>query len=289
MMRVGFAGLGRMGAPMASNLARAGFELVLWNRTTETAVQLADATGGEVRATPRELAESCDVVITMLADDGASEHVHDGEDGLLGANVGADHLIEMGTLSPGHVRQLADRAGGRVVIDAPVSGSIDAAQDARLMIMAGADEATIEAVKPILAAMGSEIVCLGSVGAGATMKLAVNMLIHGLNQTLAESLTLAEAAGIPASEAYRVIEGSSAAAPMLHYRKRQYLDEVNSPVSFALSLARKDVALATELAGELDVAVPQTQLNLDQLRAAEADGFGERDMASIINYLRGIT
>ena len=289
MTRVGFAGLGRMGAPMASNLARAGFELALWNRSIATAEQLAAATNAEVRATPRDLAEGCDVVITMLADDHASEQVHQGADGLLAANGGARHLIEMGTLSPRHVRQLAADAGERVVIDAPVSGSIDAARDAQLMIMVGATDAAIEPVRPVLAALSSEIICLGSLGAGETMKLAINMLIHGLNQTLAESLTLAEAAGIPPADAYRAIERSAAAAPMLRYRKPNYLDEADTPVSFALSLARKDIALATDLAVEFGIPLPQTQLNLEQLQAAEAAGFGERDMASIVNYLRGIT
>jgi 3-hydroxyisobutyrate dehydrogenase len=289
MTRVGFAGLGRMGVPMASNLARAGFQLTLWNRSTATAEQLAAATNAEVSATPRDLAEGCDVVITMLADDLASEQVHHGADGLLAANCGARHLIEMGTLSPQHVRQLAADAGERVVIDAPVSGSIDAAREARLMIMVGATDATIEPVRPVLAALSSEIICLGSVGAGETMKLAINMLIHGLNQTLAESLTLAEAAGIAPADAYRAIERSAAAAPMLGYRKPNYLAEADTPVSFALSLARKDIALATDLAVELGIPMPQTQLNLEQLQAAEAAGFGERDMASIVNYLRGIT
>ncbi len=289
MTRVGFAGLGRMGVPMASNLARAGFQLSLWNRSIATAEQLAAATNAEVRATPRDLAESCDVVVTMLADDLASEQVHQGADGLLAANGGARHLIEMGTLSPRHVRQLAADAGERVVIDAPVSGSVDAARDAQLMVMVGATEAAIEPVRPVLAGLGSGIICLGSVGAGATMKLAINMLIHGLNQTLAESLTLAEAAGIPSADAYRAIERSAAAAPMLGYRKPNYLDEADTPVSFALSLARKDIALATDLAAELGVPMPQTQLNLEQLQAAEEAGFGERDMASIVDYLRGIT
>jgi 3-hydroxyisobutyrate dehydrogenase-like beta-hydroxyacid dehydrogenase len=289
MTRVGFAGLGRMGSLMASNLARAGFQLALWNRSIEKAEQLAGATGAVVLATPRELAESSDVVITMLADDRASEQVHQGENGLFGATGGARYLLEMGTLSPRHLRQLAAGAGERTVIDAPVSGSIDAARDARLMIMVGAEKAAIEPVRPVLAALSREIICLGPTGAGATMKLAINMLIHGLNQTLAESLTLAEAAGIPPADAYRAIEGSAAAAPMLGYRKPNYLDEAANPVSFALSLARKDVALAMDLALELGVPMPQTQLNLDQLQAAEAAGFGERDMASIINYLRGIT
>ena len=120
------------------------------------------------------------------------------------------------------------------------------------------------------------------------MKLSINMLIHGLNQTLAEALTLAEAAGIAPADAYRAIEESAAAAPMIRYRKPLYLHEATNPVSFALSLARKDIALAVELAAEFDVAVPQTQLNLDQLTAAEHAGYGERDMASLVHYTRGL-
>jgi len=119
------------------------------------------------------------------------------------------------------------------------------------------------------------------------MKLAVNLLIHGLNQTLAEALTLAEGAGIPPADAYRAMEQSAAAAPMLEYRKPQYLDEAASPVSFALSLARKDVALALDLATELGTPMPQTRVNLQQLQDAETAGFGERDMASMVGYLRG--
>jgi len=289
MNRVGFAGLGRMGALMAANLADAGFEPALWNRSATRADELAHETASVVYATPRELAEHCDVVVTMLADDRASEEVHHGDDGLFAATGGARHFIEMGTLGPHHVRRLAAAAGDRVLVDAPVSGSVDAARDADLMIMVGADESTIEPVRPVLEAMSREIICLGSLGRGATMKLAINMLIHGLNQTLAESLMLAEAAGIAPEIAYRAIERSAAAAPVIRYRKPLYLDEKAHPVSFALSLARKDVGLAMELAAEFGVEMPQTQLNLGQLRAAEEAGYGERDMASIIDYMRGRT
>ena len=289
MTRVGFVGLGLMGAPMAVNLAGAGFELALWNRSRAPAEQVVQQTNATVCATPRELAERCDVVITMLADDTASEQVHVGEAGLFAAVGGARHFIAMGTLSPRHVQELAARAGDRVVLDAPVSGSVDAARDAELMLMVGADAAAIEPVRPVLEAMSREILCLGSVGRGATMKLSINMLIHGLNQTLAEALTLAEAVGIEPADAYRAIEESAAAAPMIRYRKPLYLHEAANPVSFALSLARKDVALAVELAAEFDVAVPQTQLNLDQLKAAEHAGYGGRDMASLVHYTRGLT
>jgi 3-hydroxyisobutyrate dehydrogenase len=273
---------------MASNLASAGFALALWNRNADKAEQLAASISAATCETPRQLAEASEVVITMLADDRASAEVHRGVDGLFAADGGAEHFLVMGTHSPGHVGQLVEAAAGRIVIDAPVSGSIDAAREARLMIMVGATETTISPVKPVLAAMGREIICFGRSGTGATMKLAVNLLIHGLNQTLAESLTLVEAAGIDPADAYWAMEKSAAAAPMLHYRKLQYLDETASPVSFALSLARKDVALALDLAQDLAVPMPQARLNLDQLQAAESEGFGDRDMASMLHYLRGI-
>ncbi len=286
MTRVGFAGLGRMGRPMARNLALAGFELRLWNRSTDKAERLAAETNAEVCATPRELAESSDVVITMLADDQASGQVYHGGTGLF-AGRGAGYFVEMGTVSPRHIGELTAGAGGRVVIDAPVSGSIDAAREAQLLIMAGPDEATVEPVRPVLLGVGREIICLGRSGAGATMKLAVNLLIHGLNQTLAEAFTLVEAAGIDPASAYHVVEQSAAAAPVLTYRKPQYLDEAGSPVSFALSLARKDVELALDLANEVGISMPQAQVNLAQLRAAETAGFGERDEAAMLAYLRG--
>jgi 3-hydroxyisobutyrate dehydrogenase len=272
---------------MASNIARAGFPLSLWNRSADKALDLADATDAAVCATPRDLAEESDVVITMLADDEASMEVHLGPTGLLSAFGGATHMIEMGTHSPAHVRELAAAARDRIVLDAPVSGSIDAARDARLMVMVGADEAATEPIRPVLESMSREILCFGEVGAGATMKLAINLLIHGLNQTLAEALTLAEGAGIPPADAYRAMERSAAAAPMLAYRKPQYLDEAVNPVSFALSLARKDVELALDLAAEAGTPMPQTRVNLELLRAAERAGYGDRDMASIVDYLRG--
>jgi 3-hydroxyisobutyrate dehydrogenase-like beta-hydroxyacid dehydrogenase len=113
MKQVGFAGLGRMGAPMATNLARAGFEVTVWNRTTEKANRLAEDIAVAVSATPRELAERSEIVITMLANDPASQRVHFGPDGLLAAPGGAEHIVEMGTHSPSHVRDLAAAAGSR--------------------------------------------------------------------------------------------------------------------------------------------------------------------------------
>lgn len=287
MIRVGVAGLGRMGEPMAANLGKAGFQVSLWNRTKAKADTLAASMGATVCDTPRELAATCDVVITMLADDAASTAVFSSPDGLFDPGQGAQHILSMGTHSPEHIRELARQSTGAVIIDAPVSGSIAAATDAQLLIMAGATSVAIEPVMSVLGALGRETICLGSVGSGATMKLVVNMLIHGLNQTVAEALVLAEASGIDINDAYRTLENSAAAAPMLHYRKKHYLDETATPVSFALSLARKDVELALGLASDVGLGLPQTQMNLAELREAESRGFGDRDMAAMLNYLRG--
>ena len=284
MTTVGFAGLGRMGAPMATRLAGAGFGLVLWNRSAGKAEALARSIGATVAVTPRRLADESDVVITMLANDESSARVHLDADGLLAADGGAATVLTMGTHSPAHIDRLAAAAGGRLVIDAPVSGSTAAAENGELLVMAGATDATLEPVRPVLSAVAAEIVCLGHRGAGAAMKLAVNLLIHGLNQTLSEAIDLAQSVGIAPADAYRVIERSAAAAPMLTYRKDLYLDEAANPVSFALSLAAKDVALAIELGSAAGVELPQAELNLAQLREAEGAGYGARDMASMLSY-----
>jgi 3-hydroxyisobutyrate dehydrogenase len=284
MRRIGFAGLGRMGAPMARNLAASG-TLTLWNRTPDKARALAAELVCETADTPRALSEASDVVVTMLADDASSEAVHLGQDGLFAG--GARTYLEMGTMSPDHIASLVDAApSGALVVDAPVSGATQAAADAALLVMAGCAEEEAADVAPLLAAMGRRTVFLGRRGAGAVMKLAVNALIHGLNQTLAEAMTLAEAAGIAPDAAFDVIEDSAAGAPMLRYRRPLYLGETGHDVTFALSLALKDMEVMTALADRLGVATPQGDVTRDALRRAAARGYGARDMAAMLDYMR---
>ena len=118
------------------------------------------------------------------------------------------------------------------------------------------------------------------------MKLAVNSLIHGINQTLAEAMTLAEAAGIESAQAFDVFEASAAGAPMLSYRRPLYLDEAAHDVTFTVSLARKDMEITAALAGALGTAMPQGQVTLDALKQAEAQGYGARDMAAMLAFIR---
>ncbi len=285
-MKVGFAGLGRMGAPMAANLAAAGHAVTVWNRSPGKAAAFRDRTGCAVAATPKALADATEVVVTMLADDPSSEAVHLGPDGLF-AGQGARVFVEMGTLSPDHVAALAAAAPpGRSVIDAPVSGATQAAEAAQLLIMAGCTETEAAPLRPLFDAMGRATICLGRRGAGAVMKLAVNALIHGLNQTVAEAVTLAEAAGIDAATAFDVIGNSAAAAPMLAYRRPLYLDETAHAVTFTVALARKDMEVTAALADRLGVAMPQGRVTRDLLAWAEDAGYGGRDMAAMLNFMR---
>ncbi len=275
-----------MGAPMAANLAAAGHRLVVWNRSAEKAQALADQIGCGVVDTPRALTEAAEVVVTMLADDRSSDAVHLGPNGLF-AGRGARVFVEMGTMSPDHIIALAKAApDGCSVIDAPVSGATQAAADAQLLIMAGCTEREAIPLRQLFDAVGRATICLGSTGAGAVMKLAVNSMIHGLNQTLAEAMTLAEAAGIAPEVAFEVIENSAAAAPMLKYRRPLYLDEAAHDVTFTVALARKDMAVTATLAKRLGTAMPQGLVTLETLIEAEAQGYGARDMASILDFMR---
>ena len=285
-MRIGFVGLGRMGRPMARNIARAGHEVTLWNRTGARAEALAREIGCGVAESPQALASEADIVVTMLADDPSSKSVHLASDGLF-TGTRAKVFVEMGTMSPAHIAELAgDAPEGALVIDAPVSGSTQAAEGAQLLIMAGCTEGAAEAVRPLFDAMGRRTVFLGTAGAGAVMKLAVNSLIHGLNQTLAEAVTLAEAAGIAPGAAFDVIEASAAGAPMIGYRRPLYLDEAGHEVTFTVALARKDMEITAALAERLGTPMPQGHVTLDTLRKAEEEGYASRDMASILDFMR---
>lgn len=287
-MRLGFAGMGRMGRRMAANCVRAGHEVTVWNRSRGPVDAFLNAHEAKAAEDPGQLASRCETVITMLANDEAADAVYLGPKGLI-KSPGARLLVEMGTMSPGLVQELSNAAAaaGKVFVDAPVSGATQAAEDARLLIMAGCEQDAHPALADVFGSIGHKTIWLGSTGAGAVMKLAVNMLVHGLNQTVSEALTLAGRAGISESDAFDVIENSAAAAPMLGYRRAHYLNEADQDVSFTIDLAKKDVTLALALADELGVDMPQTQTTLDVLKMAQNDGYGRRDMASVFAFMKG--
>ena len=288
MTAVGFIGLGRMGAPMATNLAAAGYEVVLHNRTAATAEALAERTSATAVGTAREVAEAADVVITLLAAEQALVGMCGGPDGVLAGLRPGAVLIDMGTTGPEGIARLHPRvqAAGGVLVDAPVSGSTAAAEAGALTILLGAPASVVQPLEPILAAMGERVFHLGDTGAGSVMKLAVNNVIYALGNALSESLVLAERAGLSRERAYEVFEHSAIAAPMVGYRRGAYLDPDGTPPAFSMTLARKDLGLITGLAQQLGVDLEQAAANLSIYEQAIVAGFGAEDMAATAVYLR---
>jgi len=281
---VGFAGIGRMGLPMARNLLRADFPLVVWNRTAERCAPLIEE-GAEAFTEPASLA-AADVVVTMLTD-GRAAHSVLVESGLLGKLRPGSVVLEMSTIGPAAVAELAGEARRHEVqlLDAPVSGSVSVAEAGQLFVMVGGDQNAYERISPVLDAMAKGHMLLGPSGAGAAMKLAVNAMIAVTNESLAETLVLAERFGIERERAYDVLAGGVLASPFLLYKRGAFLQPEAEPVAFTTGLMRKDVALAEDLAAELGARIPTVAAAAGVLDDALRDGLGEADFASVITVL----
>jgi 3-hydroxyisobutyrate dehydrogenase-like beta-hydroxyacid dehydrogenase len=287
-IRVGLAGLGRMGTPIARNLAAAGILRGVHSRTAETRRRLAGELGVEAFETPAELAAESDVIVTSVTDGEAVRQLYEGPAGFLEGIRPGSLGLEMSTIGPRPVEWLAGRLAAEDcgLVDAPVSGSVALAETGTLTIMAGGSAEDIARAMPALEAVGSTIFHLGPVGSGATMKLAVNNVIYGLNQSIAESLVLAERAGVDRLRAYEVFAASAIAAPFVHYRRDAFERPGEVPVAMSLVLAEKDLELILELAAWLGARLPQAEVNVQVTREAEAAGHAEEDISAVAAFLR---
>lgn len=283
-MKIGFIGLGNMGRPMAARLATAGFPVTLWNRTPGRAA----AVDGTVAASPQALAAASDVVITMLADGAAVRAVLSGPDGALAAARPGTIVIDMSTIGPQAARDLAAEATSHDVtfLDAPVSGSVALAEQGTLSAMVGGPPDAVERARPVLATLTKAQFHLGPAGAGAAMKLAVNILIAASNQAIAEALTLAESAGLRRADAYDVLAASAVASPFVSYKRDAFLHPDTAPVAFAAALMRKDLDLALAVAAPMGLRLPVASAAREYLDAACAAGYGEADFACVAELLR---
>ena len=282
-MAVGFIGLGRMGSNMARNVGRAGHDLVVFNRTSSVAEEFCRVEGSEMAATARDLADRCDIVISMLADGDALLDTYDGDDGVLAGLRPDSVAVDMGTSGPSVVNGLRPRVEekGAHLVDAPVSGSTPAAAEGSLLIMVGGTPELFDRVAPVLAAIGSpELV--GPAGSAATLKLAVNSILYGLNEALAE------ASGVPAETVLDIVGRSAAGAPMVRYRKPQYLDPENTPITFTLDLAAKDIDLVLEAAEKAGTSMPQGVTTRRVLGDMISRGWGGQDLGFVIEAMRRI-
>jgi 3-hydroxyisobutyrate dehydrogenase/2-hydroxy-3-oxopropionate reductase len=288
MTTVGLVGTGRMGSAIARAVRAAGHDLVAWNRTRATCDALADELGGRSVATPAEVAAAADVTVSMLADGSAVDEVYRGPDGLIAGARSGTVLVDSSTVPPAVLRahEPAIRARGAGVLDAPVSGSVALAESGQLTLMVGGEEADVARARPVLESYGATIFHLGPLGSGAAMKLAVNTVIFGLNEALAEGLVLAERAGIPRERAYDVLAASAIGAPYVGYKRAAFLDPDGTPAAFSVDLAIKDLRLIAEMAAGVGMDMPQATTNLEVLEAVAGAGDGDRDFSVVAGHLR---
>jgi 3-hydroxyisobutyrate dehydrogenase-like beta-hydroxyacid dehydrogenase len=288
MSRIAFLGLGRMGAPMAVNLAKAGHEVTVWNRTHTKAVDFAAEHGVTAAESPRAAVQDADFVVTMLADDAALQDAYATENGILASLQPGSVAIDMSTVSPETVTEIAAKVAdaGASFVDAPVSGSVAAAAAGSLTIMAGGSAETVDKAREVLGAIGNPVIHMGESGQGSVMKLCVNSIVHSLNGAVSEALVLAERSGIDRLQAYLVFLNSAIAAPFVHYRQAAFERPGEVPVAFRLELAAKDLRLALEAAERAGAAMPQTELNHEVLSQAVAAGFGDLDESGVAEFFR---
>jgi 3-hydroxyisobutyrate dehydrogenase len=284
---IAFLGLGAMGAPMAGNLAAAGFALRVWNRSPARAEPLA-AQGATVCASPAQAVRGARFVVSMVADDDATRAVMLGPDGAVAAAAPGTTIVDSSTNSPAMSREVARAASSRGVahLDAPVSGSVAQARGRELVFMVGGPQDAFDAAQPLFAAMGRMSRRMGDSGAGATIKLVNNMLSGTMNAAIAEAMSVALAAGLDA-EGVREILGEGAAGSRLVRTKIPKMAAREFSPQFQLALMEKDLRYFLSLAQELDRPVPVAALVRSQMQAARRAGLGGQDVSAIFEYTAG--
>jgi 3-hydroxyisobutyrate dehydrogenase len=284
---VAILGLGSMGAGMAGNLLRAGFPLTVYNRRPERATALADA-GARVAATPREAAQGAAVILSMVADDGASRAVWLGEQGALsGADRGA-LLIESSTLTVGWVQELARaaQAAGAEFIDAPVTGSRDHAAAGQLLFLVGGSTTALERARPVLTVMARGIVHAGPTGSGALLKLINNFMCGVQAAVLAEALTLIERSGLDRAMALDVLLNGAPGSPLVKTLTPRMTERTYTPPNFGLRLMMKDLTYARDEAARLGVTLDTAVCALVLFQRAVAAGYGDSDFSAVVEATR---
>ena len=277
---IAFLGTGRMGGPMAANLARAGFRVRAWDRTPDHAVALVKD-GATVAASPAEAVKGAGILITMLADGPATEQVWTGPDGLLAAGPGLI-WVQMATVGLDWTERLANTAAryGVSFFDAPVSGSQGPAQAGELIILASGPHWLRETVAPVFAALGRATAWLGPAGNGTRAKLVLNNWLADLAETTAETLAFALQLGLDPAGIVDLLEQTPLGSPYAVQKARAMLAGDFAP-AFALKHALKDADLAAQAAQASGVELTLTSALLPRWRHAAASGHADEDLAAI--------
>jgi 3-hydroxyisobutyrate dehydrogenase-like beta-hydroxyacid dehydrogenase len=287
---VGFVGLGIMGSRQAANLAGAGYELTVFNRTRERAEAWVAEHGGTVAASPSEVASASDIVITMVVDGDQVKHTILGEGGALeGAREGT-LFVDMSTIAPATARELAATlsAKGHAFVDAPVTGSSPKAEAGTLTIMVGGAKADVERARPLFEVMGEKIVHAGDAGQGQAVKV-LSQGVTAVNcATLAQAITVGRRAGLDLEALLQVMTGGSSDSTMRELKGQAMVDH-EIPVLFKLEHMLKDVVLCLEESRGAGASFPFAGLAQELYSAGVGRGLGQEDFAAVLEVVEGLT
>jgi 2-hydroxy-3-oxopropionate reductase len=284
MTKIGFIGLGIMGKPMSKNLLKAGYKLVVLD-LNRSAVDELVSLGAEKAATPKEVADICEYIITMLPDSPEVKEVVLGKNGLIEGLKAGSVLIDMSSISPIVSRELSHKLEekGVEMLDAPVSGGEPKAIEGTLSVMVGGKRDVFNKCYPILKSMAASVVHTGSIGAGNVTKLA-NQIIVALNiAAMSEALVLAGKAGVEPELVYQAIRGGLAGSTVLDAKAPLVMDRKFKP-GFRIRLHIKDLKNALDTSHEIGVPLPLTSAVMEIMQALRVDDMGEDDHGSLIRY-----
>ena len=287
--RIGFIGLGIMGAPMAANLIKAGYPVTGYNRSPAAVRRLAGL-GGTAATSIAEAVRDADVVITVLPDTPDVEAVVLGDDGVLAYAASGLLQIDMSSISPAAARSIAEHAEAAGVrsLDAPVSGGESGAIEGALSIMVGGNTADVEAARPILEAMGRTVVHVGPAGSGQTVKAANQLLVAGIIELVAEALVLLEASGVDPEPAVEVLAGGLAGNRILDRKAAGMLARDFTP-GFRVDLHHKDLGIVLAAAREAGVFIPLGSAVAQLMGALRAQGDGGSDHTALLKLVERLS
>ena len=289
--KIGFIGLGIMGKPMARNLMKAGYSLVVYNRTASKVQELVHA-GAQETGSPKEVAENSHIIITMVSDSPEVEEVILGPKGVIEGLKAGSVVIDMSSISPVVTQSIAVELSkkGATMLDAPVSGGETGAINGTLSIMVGGDKEVFNEVKPVLEKMGKSVVRVGRIGAGGFTKLSNQIIVAAALQAISEALVLAQKAGVDIQLVYEAIRGGMAGGRTLDM-KIPTLIQRNFEPGFKMDLHIKDLKNALLAGKSLGVALPSTGLIHELFAACSAQGKGQKDHSviyTLVEQLAGL-
>ncbi len=284
MKKIGFIGLGIMGKPMARNLLKAGYPLTVYDIVPDKAEEVVEA-GAKAGSSSKDVAEKCEIVITMLPNSPDVKEAVLGKNGVLEGAKPGTILIDMSSIAPLASKEVAEKAKekGVTVLDAPVSGGEPKAVEGTLAIMVGGPQETFDEVEDILSVMGASVTLVGEIGSGNMTKLA-NQIIVALNiAAMSEAMVLAAKAGVNAEKVFQAIRGGLAGSTVLDAKMPLVL-EGNFKPGFRIELHIKDLANALDTAHEVGVPVPLSSAVMEVMQALKVDGKGADDHGGIIQF-----